>query len=138
MCSICKSKYIIERVLRNHILDQHVSYRFKREICQGQFVKLIDDGHDYKVMEQCPNECYEYKLMRYVDGQPMITYANSAKLDIMLVENVQENQIIYYENGTRPYEREYIDSLILARILEIIYDFDFNSDMFVVEKLTTG
>lgn len=56
----------------------------------------------------------------------------------MLAENVQENEIIYYENGTRRFERKYIDSLILARILEIIYDTDFNSDMFVVEKLTVG
>lgn len=138
MCFICESKFGVERVLRNHILDQHVSGRFKREICQGQLVKLIDDGHDYKVMEQCPNGCNEYKVMRYVDGQPIITYANSAKLDIKLEENVQENQIIYYENGTRPFEGKYIESLVLARILEIIYDTDINSEMFVVEKLTTG
>lgn len=124
----------MELVLRNHIFDIHVS-RFKRQFSQGQLVKLIDDGHDYKVMETCSNE-FQYKLLRFVDGQPMITYANSENLDAM--HEPEENQMIYYENGVRPFESEYIESLILGRILEIVYDTDIQSEMFVIEKFSTG
>lgn len=133
MCSVCQLDFNMERILRNHIFDMHVS-RFKREFLQGQMVQLIDDGHEYKVVAEIPNQC-KYKLVRYVNEQPMIVYANSEKLDV--IHQPQENQMIYYENGRRPFERKYVVSLILARILEIVYDTDFQCKMFVVEKLST-
>lgn len=134
VCSDCKLNFDQERVLRNHIFDQHVS-RFKREFFQGDLVEFIDDGHDYNVMEKLPNE-WIFKVMHYVDGQPMIAYVISEKLEI--VNGPKENQLIYYETGVRPIQSNYVDSLISARMLEIVYDTDFQCEMFVVEKLSTG